>query len=547
MTKIAYFSKNLIKILCLPIYLASTPSFADIPEASLQFFPPMNVIYHPVSTTSKDAQKHFDRGLSYVYAYNHDEAFRDFEKASQIDPNLAMAYWGMAVALGQNVNTDVSPENEIKAYNYVQQAIKLAPSASPWEQKYISALSDRYVNDPKADFVPLRSKYRNALKKVVEAYPEDLDAATLYAESILMLNPWKWWTPEGKPEPGVMEAINVLEFVLMRDPQHIGANHFYIHAWEESPTPERALMSAHRLQYLFPESGHLVHMGNHIFIPVGDYEDALKASLRSIALDQEYVKKYGMDAGPYPLHYLSHNMKILTRVYMLMEDYDNAIKNAFAGVEFAEPYFEETPHSASIANTPLEVYLYFGKWKELLEYPLKNKTPSGEAFWHYSRAVAYAMLNDMESAQKEKELMEQSQKKIASHEEIANNPASKVLELAAVMLDATFANVKNDNDAYIKHLKKGVELQEALWYDEPPAWYIPVREVLGFAYLEQKQYVEAEKAFRTILTKLDRNGRILFGLSQSLKGQDRPIDAYWVEREMKAALKRPSNERKNDG
>jgi len=532
--------KLLARVLYIPVFCAPFVLFGVIPEETLKTMPPMNVIYHPVSTTNMEAQKHFNRGLTYIFAFNHDIAFREFEAASKEDPNLAMAYWGMALALGQNVNDDVTPENEVRCYNYIQQALKLSSNATANEQKYISALSVRYTNDPSADLIPFRFKYRNAMKKLIEAYPKDLDAAAMYAESILDLDPWKWWSPDGKPLDGTNEAIDVLESILTQDPDHIGANHYYIHAWEESPTPERALMSAHRLQYLFPESGHLVHMSCHIFIPVGDYDDALKASVDAIAQDKDYIKKVGLSAGNYPLHYLSHNTYVLTRTYMLMEDYENAIKTAFELVKFAGPYFEKMPHLAPFANAPLEIYQYFHKWKELLEYPLQSKTASIQAYWHFSRATAYASLGNMESAQKEKDLMVQFQKQITPTEEIAKNHASKVLELAAIMLDATFARIQKSSSEYINYLKKGVELQDRLYYDEPPAWYVPVNQVLGFALLQQKQYVEAAASFEKTLKSLQRNGRSLFGLTLSLKGQDLETDAYWVEREEKTALKHAS-------
>lgn len=527
--------RKVIIIAALTTLFTPLALLGKIPEESLKIMPPMNVIYHPVSTNNMEAQKHFDRGLTYIFAFNHDIAFREFEIASKLDPNLAMAYWGMALALGQNVNEDVTPQNEIRCYNYIQQAFKLAPNASASEQKYISALAVRYTNDPSADLIPLRFKYRDAMKNLVEAYPEDLDAAAMYAESILDLDPWKWWTTDGKPREGTFDAIDALEFILMRDPDHIGANHYYIHAWEESPFPERALMSAHRLQYLLPESGHLVHMSCHIFLPVGDYKSALKASLNAIAQDKEYTSKVGMTAGTYPHHYLSHNTYVLTRTYMLMEDYDNAIKYALEASKFVEPFYETMPHLVYFANVPLEVYLYFSKWKEILQYPLKAKTAGAEAYWHFSRATAYASLGDLDSAQREKNLMILSQKQIKPTEEIAKNPAANVLELAAVMLDAALAQAQKNPSAYIDYLKKGIELQDRLNYDEPPAWYIPVRQVLGFALLQQQQYVEAEAAFLKTLKTLQRNGRTLSGLAQSLKGQGRDADAYWVEREMKAA------------
>lgn len=215
------------------------PVWGDIPASSFKVMPPINVIYHPVSTLNPEAQRNFDQGLTYIYAFNHDIAYESFKKAAELDPGLAMAYWGMALALGQNINSDVTAEKELKCYSLIQHALLLSSSASQNEQAYINALATRYTNDPSVDFTPFRFFYRDAMKKVVERYPEDLDAATLYSESILNLYPWKWWFLDGKPKPGTEEAAELLLSVLRRNPWHIGANHYYIHALEESPYPER--------------------------------------------------------------------------------------------------------------------------------------------------------------------------------------------------------------------------------------------------------------------------------------------------------------------
>lgn len=513
------------------------PLFAQIPSSTLSRMPPMVEIYHPVSTTNAEAQKSFNRGLTYVFAYNHDIAFASFENAAHLDPDLAMAYWGMALARGQNVNEDVTPENELKCYNYIQKAIALSDKVTANEKEYISALAERYTDDPNADLIALRFRYREAMKKVTEAYPEDLDSLTLYAESILMLDPWKWWTSDGKPKEGTMEAIEKLSFVLHRNPQHIGANHFDIHAWEESPTPERALMSAHRLLTILPESGHLLHMPCHIFMLVGAYETAVNTNLNAIAKDRLYFKKYGLSAGMYPLHYLSHNLYVLARTYMLLEDYENANKAAQEAYDFIRPYIDKVPERAFFARIPLEIYLYFHKWQEILEYKFSSEVPSNLSYWHYCRATAFARLKDLDSARKEQKLMMDYKEKITTSEAMANNPASNVLALAALDLEATLAGIEKDNFTRITILKKAVELQDQLYYDEPPAWYISLRIPLGAAYLEEKQYDEAASAFYQTLQTFQRNGRALFGLFLSLKGQNRLIDTYWVEREMTAALK----------
>lgn len=495
---------------------------AEIPSSSLKVMAPMNVVYHPLSTTNAEAQRSFDQGLTYIYAFNYDLAFQYFQNAAKADSILAMAYWGMALALGQNINADVTPENELRAYSYIQTALKLSSNASPSEKDYIKALATRYSNDSKVDLISLRYLYKDAMKKLAATYSEDLDAATLYAESILDLDPWSWWGADGKPRPGTMEAIDVLDNVLRRNPQHVGANHYYIHALEKSPYPERALMSARRLETLLPESGHLLHMPCHIFFLVGDYERAVEMSKKAIAQDREYYKKYGLSIGLYPAYYLSHNLYFLTRTYMLMEDYPKAIEAAFEVVKFVEPLVKSVTDLDLNLVVPLEIYLYFHKWNEILSYSFDSDDPQAQTYLHFSRAMAYASLGDLTAAQKEKNLMIQSAKTI-------KNPN-------LFLLDATIADKQNNMTESINDLKKGLASREEFSFEEAPSWYHSCMQMLGFIYLQQGRYKEAETIFKSALNMLQRNGRSLFGLYLSLKGQDRTIDAFWVEREMNAAL-----------
>jgi tetratricopeptide (TPR) repeat protein len=522
-------------VLALFISFTSLYGMEDAP--SLQVLLPMDQFYHPVSTTHFEAQKSFNKGLKYIFAFNHDVAYESFKEASEHDPNLAMAYWGMALALGQNINEDVTPENELRSYAYIQKALALSDHAWENEKAYIKALATRYTNDPKADFKPLRFRYRDAMKALVEAYPEDLDASTLYAESILDLDPWKYWTFDGKPRDGIYDAIDILESVMKRYPDHIGANHYYIHALEDSPFPERALMSAHRLETLMPESGHLLHMPNHIYILVGDYERALNSSKKAIEADRAYIKEKGENSGSYPTHYLPHNMWVLARVYMLMEDYHNAIKSAQELLDFIKPHFEAKPALANKSVVPLEIYLHFHKWKEILEYEAPSRSNYVQAYLHFARAMAFTALNDPTSAQKEKWLMMQSKNKMEQTEEIANNPASTIMEIAEHVLDGMMAKAQNNHSETIDQLKKAIDLQERLDYDEPPAWYFPIHAKLGIALMQEGNFKDAEGAFKKGLQNLQRNGRLLFGLYLSLKGQGRIMDAYWVEREAKTALR----------
>lgn len=508
------------------------------PPSSSQITPPLSEIYHPVSTTNVEAQKSFNKGLTYIFAFNRDIAYREFEKASKLDPNLAMAYWGMALALGQDINQDVTPNDEIKAYALSQKALELSPKVSPSEQAYIKALVTRYTNNPQANFVPLRYAFRNAMKQVVARYPEDLDAATLYVESIMNLKPWKYWTWDGKPQEGTLEAVDLLESVLRRNPLHVGANHFNIHIWEESPHPERALISANRLTTLLPDAGHILHMPAHIYILLGDYDAAIKTNKNAIAADRKYIQEFGT-GGEYPVHYLSHNLTILARTYMLAGQYNNAIATATELENFLKPHAQTMlPHVAKFLTVPMEVNLYFHRWKDVIAYvPVNTENVTVQTYWHFSRALAYINLGDLNSAQKEKTLMQKSRQGLTASDQIANNPATKVFDLAEMILNANLAHAQKQQAQYIDLLNKAVAIQDRLNYDEPPAWYTPIRLQLGRALLEEKRYKEAEEVFRKELNHLQRNGPLLFGLYLSLKAQGRNWDAFFVERELNAALR----------
>src|ERR1700731_4648377 len=207
-------------------------------------------VHHPVSTQNRQAQQFFDQGLKLVYAFNHDQARRSFQRAAELDPKLAMAWWGVALTLGPNYNLPVDPEREKAGYDAVQHALSLQENASDPERAYINSLVVRYSNDPHADLRALDRAYKDAMGKLAARYPDDLDAVTLYAESAMNLNPWKLWTAEGKPGENTEEIVSVLESVLKRDPNHLGANHYYIHRVEAAPHPERALPSAARLEKL---------------------------------------------------------------------------------------------------------------------------------------------------------------------------------------------------------------------------------------------------------------------------------------------------------
>src|SRR4051812_18594419 len=244
--------------------------------------------HHAVSTTNAEAQKFFDQGFTLLYAFNHEAAVRSFKRAAELDPQMAMAHWGIALALGPNINLDVDPEREKAAYDAVQKALSLSAAAPANERAYINALSKRYSTDPQADLRKLAVDYKNAMGALVKQYPDDLDAATLYAESAMDLRPWQLWTHDGKPAEGTEEIIAILESVLRRNPNHIGAIHYYIHAVEASPNPERALAYVAKLPAQIPAAGHLVHMPAHIYMRTGDYQAAALSNKKAAQADETY-------------------------------------------------------------------------------------------------------------------------------------------------------------------------------------------------------------------------------------------------------------------
>jgi hypothetical protein len=303
-------------VLALSFLLLSTPAFAQHAQHADETKPATLMdgygeLHHPVSTRNPEAQRFFEQGLKLVYAFNHEEAVRSFQRAAELDPDCAMAYWGVALALGPNINADVDPEREKLAYESIQKAVGLAAKMSEPERAYIEAMAKRYSNDPKADLKKLNLDYKNAMAELVKRYPDDLDAATFYAESLMLLRPWQYWSADGKPAEGTLELVAVLEAVLKRNPDHIGANHFYIHAVEASLHPEWALPSAQRLKVLTPAAGHLVHMPAHIDIRTGNYEAAARANVYAAEADREFFKTAGTQSM-YAMMYYSHNLHFLT-------------------------------------------------------------------------------------------------------------------------------------------------------------------------------------------------------------------------------------------
>lgn len=492
---------------------------------------------HPITTKSELAQKFFNQGLALIYGFNHDEAARLFGRAAELDPKSPMPHWGIALALGPNYNMPPMPEREEKAWKAIEKAVDLARSAPENERAYINALVKRYSKDPNEDRKQLAINYKDAMQQLMKRYPDDLDAATLYAESLMNLRPWALWSADGAPAEGTLEVLEVLESVLRRNPDHPGANHYYIHAVEASKNPERALPSAARLGSIMPGAGHMVHMPSHIYIRVGDHELSATVNETAAAVDKKYIERSGAK-GVYPLMYYSHNLHFVSYARMMQGKFDEAMQYSRKLRENVAGAVDDMPMLAPYRAFDWLVLTRFGKWPEMLnEAEPTEKTAMVHALYRYARGVAFAGMNRTGDAKAERERMQAICGRIPETETLMINTARSVAEIGLAELDAKIARISKDSDAEIAHLRRAVELQDKLIYMEPPEWHYSLREALGGALLRQSKPTEAEAVFRKDLEINPRNGRSLFGLLQALEAQDKSESVEWVKREFADAWK----------
>jgi hypothetical protein len=498
-------------------------------------------VHHVVSTHNRKAQQFFDQGLKLVYAFNHDEARRSFEHAAQLDPKLAMAWWGIALTLGPNYNLPVDPEREKAGYDAVQHALALQDNASEPERAYINALAVRYSKDPHVDLHALDLAYKEAMGKVAARYLDDLDAATLYAESAMNLNPWRLWTAGGKPAEGTEEIVFVLESVLKRDPSHLGANHYYIHAVEASPNPERALPSAARLEKLAPAAGHLVHMPAHIYARVGDHAAAAHSNEVAVTADQKFLRETH-EQGVYPLMYYSHNLHFLAYAGCMRGDFAEAKNAAARLVANVTPGVKAMPELEGFLPTPIIVLLAFERWNDILKLPSPDASLSiANAVWRAARGIALANLGRTPEAETEQKVFHDLAARIPP--DTMYDPLNKtaaVFKIHDNLLAAEIARSRHDDKAAIDLLAQAVAAEDALNYSEPPAWYPPVRPLLGRVLLSKNQLADAEKVFRADLDRNPRDARALSGLRDCLHEQGRSYEADQIDRQFRAAWKSAS-------
>ena len=502
--------------------------------------PGLGNLHHPVTTSNAEAQKFFDQGLRLIFAFNHEEAVSSFRRAAELDPKLAMAYWGIAEAIGPNYNDPADPDRFKQAHETIQKAMDVSASASPSERAYIAALAKRFPADANTDLHKAAEQSRDALRDLMKQFPDDLDAATLFAEASMNLHPWGLWHHDGTPAAGTEEIIATLESVLRRDPNHMGAIHYYIHAVEASTSPERALAAANRLAALAPAAGHLVHMPGHIYIRTGDFESAVKTNLLASAADRNYMQASG-GGGMYPMMYYSHNLHFIAACASMSGDYAEAHRAAEMLAAHVGPMVKDVPPLEAFMTVPIMVELRFQKWDQVMKIPQPPAAMNtATVFWHFARGMALASTGKASEAETEYKAVVDAEQHTPPGLIFAmpiNNHTKDVLIIGENVLGAKIAVARHDNATAVQMLRKAVAMQDSLNYDEPPDWFFPVRESLGGVLLTSGNATEAEKVFRDDLDRNPRNPRSLFGLREALKAQNRAYDAQFVDKLLQAAWK----------
>jgi tetratricopeptide (TPR) repeat protein len=503
----------------------ATAQQAHRPENPVVLYKGLGTWHRPIHTASAEAQKFFDQGLDLTYGFNRYEALRSFRKAAELDPQAAMAYWGMAMAQGPYINMDGDAELNMKASCAAVDAGLKLPGTLDRELAWLQAAAKRCP-----EYQP--QPYIDAMRDLAQRWPDDPDAQTFYAESLLIPQRWHWYGPDGTAAPGVPEAERILEEVLRRWPDHPGANHLYIHAVESSPNPERAIASAQRLMGVMPWAGHMVHMPGHIWLVRGDYDMAVAVNERAVAVDREYLAQSKTSSG-YGMYYM-HNLHFIAYARWMQGRKSDGLHAADELAKGAAPMFESMPEMADAFNAfTAFARVRFRDWDGILNIPQpKESLHATTATWRYARAVAYAARGDRTAAAREQAAFEAIRAAVPPDMGWGLNKAKDVLTIASETLAARLAPTPAEA---VPYWQLAVAAQDALGYDEPPNWYYPARESLGAALLLAGKAAEAETVFREGVKRSPRNGRMLFGLMESLRAQGKNQDAEWVKREFDAA------------
>ena len=517
----------------LPLFLAAFfLSVLNAAGAPVPLFETLGNHTRPVTTDSADAQRYFDQGMRFLFGFNHGMAIRSFEEAARIDPDCAMADWGVALACGPHINFPVvPPERAEQAWNALTRARQNADKATPVEKALIEALGARYANPQPEDRSGLDLAYADAMREVWREFPDDDDVGALFAEALMNLRPWDQWTPEGQAQPGTEEVIATLDAVFVLNDRHPFANHLYIHAVEASPNPERAIPAADRLRDLQPGLAHNVHMPSHIDIRVGDWAKAITANLLAIEADQAYRRVVGPPKD-FVVIYAAHNRHMLAYAAMMTGQSDLAIHHIRAMVEeIPEDFLREwAPFVEAFAAMPFEVLIRFGKWDEILAEPddYPDYMPFTRSFRHAARAIALAAKGDTRTARAEQALYLEGIKTVPEETILGNNPAESIFAVATPMVEGEILIHEGNLEEGYAALRRAIAAEDVLRYDEPPGWILPVRHALGASLMANERYAEAEQVYREDLARLPNNGWSLFGLADALTAQGETVEAAAV-------------------
>jgi tetratricopeptide (TPR) repeat protein len=510
---------------------------AEKPAPSGQLAPRLlNLGRHvfPVTTRSKQAQLFVSQGVNLAYGFNHAEAGRAFREAARLDPKLAMAYWGQALVLGPNINAPMAAEEEPKAYELVQKAAALKGHTSARERAYIEALAKRYTGHGD-DRAANDRAYADAMREVARRFPDDLDAAAMFAESLMDLRPWAYWAPDGTPYPGTEEAVAALQRVLTKNPDHPMALHLYIHA-VEAHHPEKAEAAADRLLPLMPGAGHMVHMPGHIYMRVGRYADASAVNEQAIAADEDYITQCRAQ-GLYPMGYYPHNIHFLWSSATMEGRAQKAIDSARkVAAQVSDAAMEEMPFMAGFRVVPYYALTRFGRWDEMLAEPAPPDNLYLKGTWHYARGLALAAKGRLDEA--DTELAEV--RRIAADPSLkfnlfSPNTADQIFAIAPEVLAGDLAARRKDYERAIAHLERAVRLEDALVYTEPAEWHYPPRQILADVLLQAGRPAEAATVYWADLTKNQDNGWSLYGLARALRAQKKDDVAEAVEKRFEKA------------
>ncbi|MEO7725154.1 MAG: hypothetical protein ABIU29_10815 [Chthoniobacterales bacterium] len=489
------------------------------------FFAGLGSYQHKVTTDSEKAQRYFNQGLAFYHGFNHGEAIRSFQAAAALDPKCAMAHWGIALASGPHINSPVvPPPAAVLATKEVKLAQENAAQVTPVERDLIEALIHRYADPQPEDRAPLDLAYADAMREVWKNHSDDPEVGVLFAEAMMDLRPWNQWDPEGNPNLGTEEVLATLDVVLKLDPQHPFANHLYIHAVEASPNPERALTAADRLRTLQPGLAHNVHMPSHIDIRTGNWQKAVETNEKAVAAAERYQKVAGKSLGFINV-YNAHNQHMLAYAAMMTGQRALALKHIRAMVAQLPAEFlkENALQAEGLVSMPLEVMVRFGMWDEILAQPneYKDYMPGSRAFHHAARAIAQAAKGDSEKARQEQALYLAKAKLVPPEEVLGNNSMENIFAIVTRMVEGEILVREGKLDAGIEQLRAAIKAEDALVYDEPPGWLIPVRHSLGATLMQHGRFAEAEQVYCDDLRKLPANGWSLYGLAESLAAQEK--------------------------